>query len=188
MNHRVSIIALALLLAAAGARGEPSDSPDKYRQWAANDVAPVTSELYRSECGDCHAAFPPGLLPQRSWRRLFETQDEHFGDDLGLDEDTVGELLEYTERNAADDSRYHRSKSIMRSIELHETPLRITEVPHIMLKHKSIPRNLLENIGLKGVSNCDVCHGRVEEGSFNPREIKKVWTLPQRHGRRDKQE
>lgn len=178
-------IALTVFLVAAPALGEFSDSPEKYRLWAANDVAPVTSDLYRDECGDCHAAFPPGLLPQRSWRKLFETQDNHFGDDLALDEDTVSELLNYAVHNAADDSRFHRSKSIMRSIELHETPLRITEVPHIMLKHKSIPRKLLENIGLKGISNCDACHVRVEEGSFDPREIKKVWALPERPGKRD---
>ncbi|MCW9089130.1 MAG: diheme cytochrome c, partial [Gammaproteobacteria bacterium] len=29
----------------------------------APDVAPVKNELYQSECGSCHFAYQPGLLP-----------------------------------------------------------------------------------------------------------------------------
>ena len=30
---------------------------------------PVVSEAVRSECSDCHIAYQPEMLPQRSWRR-----------------------------------------------------------------------------------------------------------------------
>ena len=51
--------------------------------------------LWREECGDCHFAFHPTLLPRRSWEKIFATQHEHFGDDLDLSEETINELLKF---------------------------------------------------------------------------------------------
>ena len=33
------------------------------------DVAPVQSAAYQEECGGCHFAYQPGLLPAASWQR-----------------------------------------------------------------------------------------------------------------------
>ncbi len=33
------------------------------------DVAPVKNALYLEECGACHFAYQPGLLPSRSWKK-----------------------------------------------------------------------------------------------------------------------
>jgi mono/diheme cytochrome c family protein len=33
--------------------------------------------LYKQECAACHMAYPPGLLPARSWTRIMSGLDKH---------------------------------------------------------------------------------------------------------------
>ncbi len=40
---------------------------------------------YQHECGACHLAYPPGLLPAASWQRLMANLPRHFGTDASLD-------------------------------------------------------------------------------------------------------
>ena len=44
------------------------------------DVAAVENPLYQEECGSCHMAYPPGLLPGRSWEKLMTGLADHFGE------------------------------------------------------------------------------------------------------------
>ena len=34
-------------------------------------------DIYLDECGACHLAYPPGLLPEPSWRLLLAHLDDH---------------------------------------------------------------------------------------------------------------
>ena len=43
---------------------------------------------YVQECGSCHAAYPPGMLPARSWQRVMGGLDRHYGSDASLDAPT----------------------------------------------------------------------------------------------------
>ena len=47
-------------------------------------VAPVTDPLVKKECGSCHMAFSPQLLPKRSWQKLIDTLADHFGENASL--------------------------------------------------------------------------------------------------------
>ena len=60
------LIAAALLPAAA-------DGPER--------APPVTHEPTLQECGECHMAFQPALLPAESWRRIMTGLSDHFGED-----------------------------------------------------------------------------------------------------------
>jgi len=40
------------------------------------------NKVWREECGSCHLAFHPTLLPARSWARLMQEQNTHFGEPL----------------------------------------------------------------------------------------------------------
>jgi hypothetical protein len=33
--------------------------------------------IYKQECAACHLAYPPGLLPARSWSRIMSGLDKH---------------------------------------------------------------------------------------------------------------
>lgn len=151
-----------------------ADDDDYYERGSsrrAPDVAPVSNELYRSECAACHFAYQPGLLPARSWRYIMGNLADHYGDNAELDPDTVASLLTYLEANAADNAAERRSRRIVGSLAPDEVPLRITELPHLRHEHNEIPRRYLRDERIGSLSNCSACHTRAEEGSYREREI-----------------
>jgi hypothetical protein len=134
-----------------------------------NEVAPVHNDTYSEECGACHVAYPPGLLPAASWRKLLAAGalEDHFGDNAELDNDVRTKLLTFLEQNAADKSYYKRSRKIMASLK-GATPLRITEIPYIRRKHEEIPERLVKsNPDVKSLSNCNACHRRMDHFRFD---------------------
>ena len=135
------------------------------------DVTPVKNELYLEECGVCHFAYQPGLLPARSWEKLMGTLDNHFGENAELDAETRQHLTAYLTLHAAEQSDTRRSAKILRSLGS-ESPLRITEVPYIRYKHDEIPlRFIRANNQVRSLSNCAACHTRADTGSYAEREI-----------------
>ncbi|MBY0575197.1 MAG: cytochrome b/b6 domain-containing protein [Gallionellaceae bacterium] len=79
---------------------------------------------WREECGSCHLAFHPSLLPARSWQRAMAEQDKHFGTDLALDDATSKELLVYALNNSAENTDREAAFKINRSIKPGAAPLR----------------------------------------------------------------
>lgn len=39
-------------------------------------------ELYLENCGSCHVALPPEVMPTETWRRLLQEPDQHYGQQL----------------------------------------------------------------------------------------------------------
>ena len=65
-------------------------------------VKPVDNTLYLKECGSCHFAFSPGLLPKRFWVKMMAKLDNHFGTDASLDSKDTQTLLSYMVKNSGD--------------------------------------------------------------------------------------
>jgi cytochrome c553 len=133
------------------------------------EVAPAADATYAKECGACHFAYQPGLLPERSWRKLLaaDALADHFGDNAELDEPKRTAILDFLVANAADKSYYKRSKKIVLSLRADEAPLRITDVPYIRRKHHEIPENLIKAEQVKSLSMCDACHQRADQGNYD---------------------
>jgi hypothetical protein len=132
------------------------------------DVAPVTNALYAKECGACHFAYPPGLLPADSWRRLMNNLSDHFGDNAELAPEAQKTIGDYLAAHAADRAGSRRSLSIMRSLRGGTAPLRITEVPYIRRRHHELPARMIkENPKVMRLGNCPACHTRAKEGVYN---------------------
>jgi hypothetical protein len=93
---------------------------------------------WREECGSCHVAFHPNLLPSRSWSALMTGQAVHFGSDLALDASTSAAILTFLSANSADDHPTEASFKITRLLKETETPLRITETAYWVKKHRNI--------------------------------------------------
>ena len=55
---------------------------------------------YQQECAACHAAFPPGMLPASSWRRVMDNLKQHYGTDASLDAAATAELSGWLVANA----------------------------------------------------------------------------------------
>ena len=63
-------------------------------------VPPVTHEPTLKECGECHMAFQPALLPTESWRRIMAGLAGHFGEDASLEPELAAEIEAYLVQNA----------------------------------------------------------------------------------------
>lgn len=136
-------------------------------------IPPVANQLYAEECGSCHFAYQPALLPAASWKKLLTRLQNHFGENAELTEQSVQELIAYLEANAADKvSGYKRPEKIMRSLG-DMAPLRITDIPYIHRQHHEIPSRLIkDNPDIRSLSNCANCHIQAASGSYAEREIR----------------
>ncbi|MDH5472973.1 MAG: diheme cytochrome c [Gammaproteobacteria bacterium] len=148
------------------------DDRREYRQQSLG-VAAVSNPLYKEECGSCHMAFPPGLLPARSWQKMMGRLDDHFGDNAEISDDNHKVISEFLLSNSADDSRYRRSKKIVSSLDNEDIPLRITETPYFKHEHREIPDRLVKgNPQVNSLSNCNACHSQAEQGLFDEHNIR----------------
>jgi cytochrome b len=135
------------------------------------NVAFVGSKLadnaqWRNECGSCHLAFHPSLLPSRSWKRIMAEQQQHFGADLGLDAPTSAALLAFLSENSADRHQTEPASKIDRSLKIESVPLRITETPYWLKKHSDIAATAWQLPQVKSKANCAACHLDAEAGTF----------------------
>lgn len=171
----LGLILMPLLLIAAGyAVGDDDDDKGFGSWWKSSrlDVAPVNNALYQEECGSCHFAYQPGLLPTRSWERMMNGLEDHFGENAELEEATRKELLQYLSDNAAERSNYKRSKRINGSLPSDSAPLRISETRYFKGKHDEIPKRLVSgNEKVGSWSNCQACHVKADTGSYNEHEV-----------------
>ncbi len=137
------------------------------------DVAPVNNDMYKEECGSCHFAYQPGLLPERSWEKIMDNLENHFDENAELDQETQIELTKYLVANAADYADYKRSRRIMDSLGANEAPLRITETPYFIHEHDEIPsRMVTKNPELGSFSKCAACHVNAGKGSYEDDEVR----------------
>lgn len=121
---------------------------------------------WREACGECHLAYHPSLLPARSWQRLLATQDDHFGDDLALDTETLAEIEAFLTANAAEQQATEAAWKIGRSIAANAIPLRISDTPYWQHKHEDIAPRYWEAPLSGGKSDCAACHLDAVEGTF----------------------
>jgi len=121
---------------------------------------------WREECGSCHLAFHPSLLPARSWERLLAEQDRHFGTDLALDAPTRAALRAFLASNGAERHASEAAFKIDNSLKADSTPLRISETPYWTRKHRGIAAAVWQKPQVKSPANCAACHLDAEAGTF----------------------
>lgn len=173
MNKRNLLWAAAALgLAATGVNADDDD----HKGWGflgawwkpeRHSVAPVSNETYATECGACHFAYPPALLPARSWERLMTTLDDHFGENAELLPDTAQTISDYLQTHAADRSEGRLAHRLAKGVRSGMVPLRISELPYIRHEHDEIPRRYITgNPDVRSLSHCNACHIRADRGDF----------------------
>ncbi|MBE9562614.1 MAG: diheme cytochrome c, partial [Proteobacteria bacterium] len=135
-------------------------------------VFPVNNAQYAEECGACHFAYQPGLMPARSWKKMMANLADHFGENAELETAEQNMLTAYLINNSAETSQYKRSVKIMRSLAKDKTPLRIIEIPYMIKKHDELtPKMVAENSEVKALSYCDKCHTNAITGSYSEDDI-----------------
>jgi hypothetical protein len=154
-------------------RREHEESKGNRERWVfalKHSVEPVSNATYQKECGACHLAYQPALLPARSWALLFANLERHFGHDASLPGPARQELAAYAARNAADTSRGEAAYKILRSLGS-ATPERITDVPYIRRKHEELPAGVLQRKSIGSLANCAACHRSAEKGLYDDGDV-----------------
>lgn len=176
---KVALVTLAFLgagaLLSSGAVGDDDEYEHHYRmpwgQSARPGVAPVEFPLYREECGSCHMAYPPGLLPAVSWEKIMAGLDRHFGENAELGNEERIAILNYLLDRAAGRADYRLSNRMIAG--MGQVPMRITELPYFRHEHREIPPWVVRNNpGVRSFSQCNACHPRAERGIFDEHEVR----------------
>jgi nitrate/TMAO reductase-like tetraheme cytochrome c subunit len=117
---------------------------------------------WQQECGSCHIAYAPGLLPAESWRKIMSGLDQHFGESAALTEPETKEITAFLVGSAS--KRWSASTA----------PLRITESRWFKTKHDSheISPDTWKRASVKSPANCQACHVDAAKADFNEHRIK----------------
>ena len=190
VNKTVVIIALGLSLVgtigvvlsdsehAYGHReGEYEAKHEREHAWGGwvrskEDVAPVRSRTYQSECSGCHFAYQPGLLSADAWTSVMASLEDHYGDDATLAPEAAKEIRVYLTENAADRSGLSRSRAFAQGGRKSEGLARITETDYFRREHHEIPTRLVKgNEGVGSFANCQACHRGADSGVYNEHQV-----------------
>jgi hypothetical protein len=128
------------------------------------------NQVYEEECGSCHNAFSPTLLPAKSWEKVMAGLGEHFGDDASLPEETSMEISKWLAASSAERAFSEPSKKIISSMG-DAAPLRITETEYWKEKHSDIGAEVYSRKAVSNKTNCAACHPGATSGSFEDRDI-----------------
>jgi hypothetical protein len=126
----------------------------------------ITDSVVSDECGECHMAFQPQMLPRRSWIKIMNDLSNHFGEDASLDEATNKHVKAYLVQDAADTKLW--ASRFLRGISDDMIPLRITQTPHWLREHNDReiekfwgdPKNMSK-------ANCLACHPGANRGNYD---------------------
>ncbi|MBK1650477.1 diheme cytochrome c [Rhabdochromatium marinum] len=194
IRHAMIVGATLIGLAAAGVAISDSDDYHKDRDhhdeehdgWIPHrpDVAPVENPRYAEECGACHMAYQPGLLPAAAWQRILSADAliDHYGDDASLGEDTRQRLQAYLSANAADQARLVRARAFAFAVPATTADSadasaggalpRITMTAYFQRKHDEIPpRLVVENPDVGSFSQCNKCHQDAAAGIYDEDQV-----------------
>jgi cytochrome c553 len=160
---------LTLMLSVSAAAALISNAP-------ADDEAifPMpTGKTYVNECGSCHTAYAPGLLPARSWRKMMGELGNHFGEDASLEETQRLDILKTLEFLAADGSQANmRMRRINGAIAAGAAPQRISETGYFKYMHDEVPAYIWKRKKIGSLANCIACHIRANDGRYGEREVR----------------
>jgi len=120
------------------------------------------AEDYLEECGACHLAYPPGLLPAASWAQLLAGLEDHFGDNAELDSETIQVLARYLRGGALSPGQPSHSSRLLRNMP-DPPPLRISELPQFQIDHRAL---FTAPDAQPSASQCAKCHRRAVTGDF----------------------
>lgn len=153
MTMRLVLSIAAVLLAAGPALAD-------------GGVPPVADPLVKKECGACHMAFQPALLPARSWSRMMATLDDHFGEDASLPAEAAAVIGAYLTAHAGDAASIGRAGKFMRWVAPGGAPQRITENPYFERKHR-FADSVWRDPKVVTKSNCPACHLGAHQGWYD---------------------
>jgi len=124
--------------------------------WADSYKGPTPPAVYTQECGSCHLAFPPNLLPKASWQRVMSGLDKHYGSDASLDAATQKQIDTWLQTYAGQGKRTREEPTLDR----------ITRSAWFERKHREVSAATFKRASIKSPTNCTACHRDAAQGDF----------------------
>ena len=121
---------------------------------------------YVAECGACHMAYHPSLLPAGSWRAMMATLDDHFGENASLDDTTAAGIAAWLAAHAAETADTKPAHRLSRTAP--DAPFTLTETPFWTRVHGDLPEALFQRPAIGRRTNCAACHKDAQTGLFSP--------------------
>lgn len=119
--------------------------------------------LYVQECGACHVAYAPGLLPAASWKAMMGSLSQHYGTDASLDDPAVVHAI----------SAWLSANAATRSRMLEQPPEhRISHAAWFVRKHDEVPRAAWSRPSIRSASNCGACHPNAAQGDYEEHDVR----------------
>lgn len=176
MNKLLIIPVAAVLMLASVEYYASEDYVDSYKQRREqsfkNPNNLKSDPFYVEMCGSCHMAYQPELLPRRSWKKIVETLNDHFGTDASVSPDESRAIMQHLMNNAADRKRVGTHfMALAGSIKKVDVPLRITDTPFFKKAHSELAKEHIIQPEVKSLSNCNACHTKAKEGDYRKRNI-----------------
>jgi hypothetical protein len=119
----------------------------------------VSNPMYRAECGSCHVAYPPALLPATAWDAILADLARHFGTDASVEGKALDEIRTFLQQ--------HAPKGPSGA----PATLRITETRWFLREHDDVLPAVWRGPAVKTPANCGACHRRAVEGDYSERGI-----------------
>lgn len=131
--------------------------------WADGRLMPEqVPVIYKQECAACHMAYPPGLLPAPSWRRIVNGLDQHYGSDASLEPRQIQQIGTWLQAKAG---TYKRVR---------EEPVedRITRSAWFVRKHREVEPSVWRRASVKSAAQCTACHIHADSGNFDEHQVR----------------
>lgn len=159
MRYLASLIAASLLLA-----GITHAEEHEGRRLA---MPAKVNAAWKTECGSCHMAYPPGLLPGRSWNALMDNLSHHFGSNASLDKGTEAEIRQFLLYASSDrDTRPAKAAPGERIV------TRITDTARFADWHEEVRADVFRRQSVGSAANCMACHRGAEQGNFDEHQVR----------------
>ncbi|NOT19763.1 MAG: cytochrome C [Sideroxydans sp.] len=152
----VAVFLLAGLMSATHAEDDDEDEEE------GGSMPVVVNTTWQTECSACHLAYPPSLLPAKSWRAVMSGLDKHFGTDASLTSSESKEVSAFLEENAGEERNTSSRKPL----------LRITQTNWFVHEHDEVSKRTWMNPKVKSPANCVACHKGAENGDFDEDNIR----------------
>ncbi len=120
-------------------------------------VFQVGDPVWKEECGACHVAYPPQLLPAASWQAVMSGLDRHFGVDASLDAQTARHIAAFLEKSSAP----ARAGTAVVT--------RITDTRWFRREHDELGADVWKRPEVRSRANCTACHMRADAGDYSGR-------------------
>lgn len=159
MHNWQKILMMAALMLSGSLYADDDDHEGDHHRQPSHTRAKAPA-AWQAECGSCHMAYPPGMLPPAAWKKHMDTLRQHYGSNATLDaadEKAIRDFLQL----ASSENRQPVPASKPGE------PPRITDTRWFQHQHDEIAPAIWKRKSVGSAANCMACHHGAAQGNFD---------------------